>query len=180
VRSMPIIVDDDANQFTAHKLPTLEELIAFEDEASQSVVLPPIPQPEEVAIGQAPELAWEMPEEEGQLAIDVYENAEQVIVMSAIAGVRSNEIELVLQQDMLTIRGNRQAPVVDGDSQSLVQECYWGRFSRTIILPGAIDPRSVQAKLSSGILTVTLNKLSIPDTIPIIETDEEYSEEPEA
>lgn len=174
-----MIVDEDTNQFTRNKLPTLEELIAFEDEASQPVVLPPISQPEEVAIEQAPELAWEMPEEEGQLAIDVYENAEQVIVMSAIAGVRSNEIELVLQQDMLTIRGARQAPIVDNDSQSLVQECYWGRFSRTIILPGAIDPRSVQARLSSGILTITLNKLAIPDSIPIIETDEEYSADSE-
>ena len=163
------IVDHTGSQFTPVDIPSLEQLIQWEEQSSTPTVITP-----ELISEQDPSqntgLAWQMPEEEGQLAIDVYETDEQIVVMSAIAGVRANELELVLQQDMFTIRGTRQSPPLAGEP--LVQECYWGKFSRTIILPHAVDPSSVSARMASGILTVTLDKLMVPDTIPVIEIDE--------
>ncbi|GEM_PF-693005 len=169
---------DIDSQFTTAPRLTLDELIAMDSSNA-----PIISVAAHRAISQGAEAApieghWEnFSEEEGQLAIDVYETEDSLIVVSAIAGIKTADLDLSLQQDMLTIRGRRTAPIETATADSLISECYWGSFSRTIILPSSIDPQRTSARMTSGVLVITLPKLTSTGTIPIIETDEDEIEE---
>jgi len=102
--------------------------------------------------------SW-MEEFEGQLAIDVFETESSIIIKAPIAGVRPEDLDVTITEDLVTIRGERhdtQAEAVEG---YLVQECYWGPFSRIYPLPVAVDSDKAQAKLTSaGILTIVIPK----------------------
>ncbi|NTU98450.1 Hsp20/alpha crystallin family protein [Candidatus Falkowbacteria bacterium] len=97
--------------------------------------------------------------EEGQLSIDVYQTPESIIVKSTIAGVKPEDIDISVNNDLLTIRGKREmddSTIMDEDY--LFRECYWGTFSRSIILPIEIKTDKIDAYLENGVLTVTLPK----------------------
>jgi len=108
----------------------------------------------------APPAAWLASdyEEEGHLAVDVYQAGDNLVVKSTIAGARPEEIEIIVQDDMLTIRGQRRLSEEIDYNDYLYRECYWGKFSRTIVLPVQVDESGVQAKLEGGVLTVILPK----------------------
>lgn len=95
---------------------------------------------------------------EGQLAIDVYETPTHLVIKAPIAGVRQSEIDVSITDDQITIRGQRQDNSSDSVIGYLVQECYWGTFSRTYEFPYAVDSEGASAKLTDGILTVTVPK----------------------
>lgn len=101
---------------------------------------------------------WPSTGEEGRLAIDVFETDKEIIIRSAIAGVKPEDIDVTLHNDMLTIRGMRQAEAVT-EGRALVQECHWGAFSRSVILPAETDADRITAALKDGILTVSLPKI---------------------
>ena len=97
-------------------------------------------------------------EAEGQLAVDIYQTEKDLIIQSAVAGVNSKGIDIALEKDVLTIKGCRRKPESEkGDYFS--QECFWGPFSREIILPAEVDPDKVLAKMQDGILTIKIPKL---------------------
>jgi len=97
-------------------------------------------------------------EAEGQLAIDVYQTESDLVVQSAIAGVRPENLDIALEKDILTIKGLREKPFnEEGDYFS--QECYWGPFSREIILPAEVDPNQATAKMKEGVLTIRIPKI---------------------
>ncbi|MBM5789865.1 Hsp20/alpha crystallin family protein [Candidatus Parcubacteria bacterium] len=111
---------------------------------------------------------------EGQLAIDVHETPKHLIVRSAIAGVRASDLEISLCDDTLTIRGVRHLDAKTLKTQTThVQECHWGAFSRSVILPSRVDPDRVDAKLARGILTITLKKVGMDKNVPVVDLDEE-------
>ncbi|MEK7097815.1 MAG: Hsp20/alpha crystallin family protein [Patescibacteria group bacterium] len=95
---------------------------------------------------------------EGQLAIDVYHTPTKLIINSTIAGAKPEDIDISLNNDMLTIRGKREMPGKIETENYLHRECYWGPFSRSIILPFDIYHKNIKAALENGILTVTLTK----------------------
>jgi HSP20 family protein len=104
-----------------------------------------------------PEEEW-LGSEEGQLAIDVYQTENDLVIQSAIAGVNVQGIEISLEKDVLAIKGCRRKPEEEkGDYFS--QECFWGPFSREIILPAEVDPDKVSAKMKDGILTIRIPKI---------------------
>ncbi|MFA4845731.1 MAG: Hsp20/alpha crystallin family protein [Patescibacteria group bacterium] len=110
---------------------------------------------------------------EGRLSVDVIETAEEILVRSAIAGVRAEDLEINLSEDTLTVRGTRQHGCEDETQGDVhVQECHWGSFSRTIILPTRIDPASVDAILKRGILTIRMKKVEIDRKVPILELED--------
>jgi HSP20 family molecular chaperone IbpA len=76
---------------------------------------------------------WHNLTEEGQLAIDVLQTQTSLIVVAAMAGTKPENVNLHLQDDLLTIRGIREFPLLE-EAEIFYQECYWGRFSRTIVL----------------------------------------------
>ena len=97
-------------------------------------------------------------EAEGQLTIDVYQTESDLVIQSAIAGVMPENLEIVLEKDILTIKGIREKPFnEEGDYFS--QECYWGPFSREIILPAEVDPNQATAKMKEGVLTIRIPKI---------------------
>ncbi|NQU83404.1 MAG: Hsp20/alpha crystallin family protein [Parcubacteria group bacterium] len=99
-------------------------------------------------------------EEEGELNIDVYQNEKAIIIKTAIAGVNKKDLEISLNHDMLTIRGNRKPDTEIKPEDYFYQECYWGKFSRSMILPTNVNAAKTKAELKNGVLTVTLPKLT--------------------
>src|SRR5690242_21582292 len=71
----------------------------------------------------------------GQLAVDVYECNEKLVVKARTAGVNKSELDVSISDNQLTIRGTLSAGNEDGVENYFLQECYWGEFSRTIALP---------------------------------------------
>lgn len=96
--------------------------------------------------------------EEGQLSIDVYQTPENIVVKSTIAGVDPEDIDISINNDMLTIRGKRESKETIKEDDYLYRECYWGSFSRSIILPVEVKANGIEATLENGILTITLPK----------------------
>lgn len=96
--------------------------------------------------------------EEGQLSIDVYQTPNDLIIQSTIAGVKPDDIDISINNDMLTIRGKREAQKKIKNEDYLYRECYWGSFSRSIILPIEVEADKIEATLENGVLTVVLPK----------------------
>ncbi len=118
-------------------------------------------EPAQPLVLHRPEVANPWPgfsEEEGQLAVDIYQTEEAVIVKSTIAGATAADIDVSLVDDILTIKGRREADEHVAADAYLYRECYWGRFSRTIILPFELKNDKVNASLDNGVLTVVLPK----------------------
>ncbi len=97
--------------------------------------------------------------EEGQLAIDVIETDAEVILRSAIAAVRPEDLEVFVNGDMVTVRGTRTQASEEHGGAYLVRECHWGTFSRSVILPSEVDADRISAELKNGMLTVRMPKV---------------------
>ncbi|NUM25796.1 MAG: Hsp20/alpha crystallin family protein [Candidatus Buchananbacteria bacterium] len=111
---------------------------------------------------------WFEDETEGQLLLDVYQDQKNIYIKSAIAGVKAEDLRISLNNDMLTIRGERRSEVVNDEAVDyFYQECYWGSFSRSIILPVEVKTDKISATLKNGVLTITLPKTQRRTTIPI-------------
>lgn len=99
------------------------------------------------------------PEPEGELAVDMYQTDEELVIQSTIAGIKSEDLSLYLEGDMLFIEGERKKPTEEKGDYFL-QECYWGKFSRKIVLPVEINPEKISATFKDGILTIRIQKIS--------------------
>lgn len=95
---------------------------------------------------------------EGQLNIDMYQTKDNVIIKSTIAGVKPEDIDITVANDMVTIKGSRKKDEVINGDDYFYQECYWGNFSRSVIIPVDIDSEEIEADLKDGILTVIIPK----------------------
>jgi HSP20 family protein len=96
--------------------------------------------------------------EEGQLSIDVYQTSDTIVIKSTIAGVKPEDIDISINNDLLTIRGSREMIENIREENYLYRECYWGSFSRSIILPVEVEADKIEAFLENGVLTVVLPK----------------------
>lgn len=105
--------------------------------------------------------------EEGQLSIDVYQTPDSIVVKSTIAGVRPEDIDISINNDLLTIRGRREMIERIREENYLYRECYWGSFSRSIILPVEVEAEKIEAYLENGVLTVALPKAKSAKQISI-------------
>lgn len=99
-------------------------------------------------------------EMEGQLTVDVYQTPDEIVIESTIAGVDADEIDIDVTSEMVTIRGERKKETKVEEGDYYYQECFWGRFSRSIILPQEIDPDKAHSTVKRGILTIHLPKLN--------------------
>ena len=96
-------------------------------------------------------------EEEGQLTIDVYQTENDLIIQTAVAGVKPEDLDVSIERDIVTIRGGREKQYQEkGDY--FIQECFWGAFSRQIILPAEVDPGQAKASFKEGVLTIRMPK----------------------
>lgn len=107
------------------------------------------------------EEAWDDSEEEfpGQLAVDVYETDEKLVIKARTAGVNKEDLDVSISDGILTISGTLSS----GDDTDAInwhiQECYWGEFNRTLALPVSVKEDEVEAVLKDGVLTISFNKI---------------------
>ncbi len=104
---------------------------------------------------------------EGQLAVDVIETFRDIIIRTAIAGVKPEDVHVHVTNDVVTIRGERKPYTYTTDSTVHFAECFWGAFSRSIILPHHVNPDQAQAQFENGVLTLTIPKLVGEKTITL-------------
>lgn len=104
---------------------------------------------------------------EGQLSVDVYGTDKEIVIKSTIAGVQTEDIDISVNNDMLTIRGTRPSEVDPKLEEFYYQECYWGAFSRSIILPVEVDANKVAASLRNGVLTIRLPKVKSRKSVAV-------------
>ncbi|MBN1258352.1 Hsp20/alpha crystallin family protein [Candidatus Peregrinibacteria bacterium] len=97
----------------------------------------------------------------GQLPIDILENQTEILIIAPLAGVDFSEAEVVINNDVLTIRGRRE---MDEDMMGFkkkdyfLQECFWGEFSRSVILPPNADSQVIEATQNNHILYIRIPK----------------------
>ncbi len=95
----------------------------------------------------------------GQLAVDVYETKERLVVKGRVAGVNKSDLDVSIADNTLSIRGTLSAGNEDDVENYFVQECYWGEFSRSIALPVPVKEDEIEAVLKDGVLTISFTKL---------------------
>lgn len=97
---------------------------------------------------------------EGEIAVDVYQDSAHVVVISPIAGVRPEKIEISADDDTITISGERGAEHLTEQNHVIIQEIYWGTFSRSVTLPVPCLVDKAVATFKHGVLTVTIPKVA--------------------
>lgn len=149
-----------------------DDLLLEEDELTAAFLgddtAAPVDQDQAAA---APAVDDEWDEEDsvpGQLAVDVYETAEKLIVKARTAGVNKNDLDVSISDNQLTIRGTLSSGSEDGVENYFLQECYWGEFSRTIALPVPVKEEEIEAVLKDGVLTISFGKVQ-QDTVKKIQ-----------
>lgn len=105
------------------------------------------------------ELKEESPQEEGELAIDVYETNGDIVIQSTIGGIKAEDLDISIENDMVSIRGSRQKSAEEEGKNYFYQECYWGSFMRKVILPEEVDGSRAKATMKDGILTLKIPKM---------------------
>jgi HSP20 family protein len=104
----------------------------------------------------------------GQLAVDVYETREKLVVKGRVAGVNKADLDVSISDNTLTIRGTLSAGNEEDVENYFLQECYWGEFSRSLVLPVPVKEEEIEAMLKDGVLTISFAKMK-QDTIKKIE-----------
>jgi len=97
-------------------------------------------------------------EEEGQLTVDVYQTDKEIVVQSAIAGVMPEDLDILIENDIILIKGSRPKPLEKENRNYFYQECHWGKFCREIVMPEEVNNLQAKAGLNQGILTIRLPK----------------------
>ncbi len=96
---------------------------------------------------------------EAELAVDVYQTPTEIIVQTMVAGVKPEDIELNIARDMVSIKGKREEARTINEENYFSKELYWGKFSRSILLPQEVEPEEAEALEKHGLLTIRLQKV---------------------
>ena len=138
-----------------------DELAAafLDNDSQEEVEQSPAQTPENLPSEEDPE-AWDEPEDfPGQLAVDVYETDDELVIKARTAGVNKNDLDVSISEGILTISGT----LTSGDEVAVknwhMQECYWGEFSRSLHLPVPVKEDEAKAALKDGILSISFPKL---------------------
>ena len=138
----------------------------LEEEGEEVTIIPEIPRREKlkkkkgiIQKKQEEEKEEWLPDSgQGQLVVDVYERGNELVIESTIAGVGIDNIDVTVEPDLIVIRGERQKKEKPESVRYYYQECFWGKFARTLVLPCPVKPEQVKANLKNGILTIVLPK----------------------
>lgn len=106
---------------------------------------------------RSPEDKWF---DDGELTVDVYQTGDDIVVQSAVAGVKPEDLDIAIENDMVTIKGERRNSTKEEKKNYIHQECFWGTFSRQILLPEEVDSNRAEASFQEGVLTLRLPKIN--------------------
>lgn len=93
---------------------------------------------------------------EGILTVDLYQTENEFVLIAPLAGVESEDLEVIVDGNVLKIRGERKREDEDVEKEYLIKECYFGPFSRELVLSEEIDAEKIKATLKNGMLKITL------------------------
>jgi len=96
--------------------------------------------------------------EKGELSIDILEDDKNIFIESPVAGVNVDDVNIDIEPEKITIDGFRKKIKEEKNKQYIHRECFYGSFSRSIILPVEIVPEKTSAKIENGILKIVLLK----------------------
>jgi len=125
-------------------------------------------EPAEQTVVTETEGEWDEEPVAGQLAVDVYETKEKLFVKGRVAGVNKTDLDVSISDNTLTVKGTLSSGSEDGVENYFLQECYWGEFSRSIVLPVQVKEDEVEAVLKDGVLTISFSKVK-QDTVKKIQ-----------
>jgi HSP20 family protein len=110
---------------------------------------------------------WKQAQNEGQLALDVFRRGDSLIIRSTMAGVKPEDVDVAVNGDLLTIRGVREHAEEMNEDDWFHRECYWGSFSRSLILPVDVYAEKADASIRDGILEVRIPIRGAERHIPV-------------
>lgn len=131
-----------------------EVTVIYKEKIEKKAKKPSLPREKE----QAGTEEWMADTSQGQLVVDIYEREEDLIIESTIAGVKAQDIDITIEPDLIVIRGERKKSKNEENKRYYYQECFWGKFSRTLVLPFPIKPDQVKANFKNGMLIISLPK----------------------
>lgn len=102
---------------------------------------------------------WPSSEEEGELAVDLYEVKDELVLQAVIGGVPVDDLDISITNDMITIRGERQQEEEGTIDKIYYSDCFWGSFSRSLVLPYEVNADKAKATIKNGLLTIRLPKM---------------------
>lgn len=100
--------------------------------------------------------SWNVPLNEGQLSVDVFRHGTDLVIRSTVAGASPEDLDISFHGDLLTIRGKRELEHDISEDDWFYRECYWGGFSRSVVLPYDVTPERAEATLKNGILEIRI------------------------
>lgn len=131
---------------------------SFEDEEEEVSFTENVsPSPARILVTEE---SWEE-EEEGQIAVDVYETEGEIIIKSIVGGVRPEDLDISIGRQVVTIKGKRETEKNINEEDYVLQELYWGSFSRTVTLPAEVDVEESEAVERHGLLIIRMPKVDI-------------------
>lgn len=102
--------------------------------------------------------------EVGQLSLDILKKDKEIIIVAPIAGVSENDITLAITDDVLVIKGIRVNKNEVPEEDYYTKECFWGNFSRSIVLPPEADTKNISAVFENNILEIHIPRREIEQT----------------
>lgn len=99
---------------------------------------------------------WLASNQEGQLAVDLFRRDGFLVIRSVMAGIEPSDLSISVHDDLLTIRGERTHADTIAHDDWFLRECYWGAFSRSILLPEDVDEQAIEATIKNGLLEIKL------------------------
>lgn len=139
---------------------TAEDEYEYPAETSGRIVLKGSGEERHAHINTKHEDWTETPEPGGELAVDVYQTPDAIVIKALVAGVQPTSIDISLTREMLTISGKREDEREVEEDNYFQRELYWGSFSRTILLPEEVDVDMAEASEKHGILMIRLPKIN--------------------
>jgi len=106
------------------------------------------------------ESTWK-PEEVPQLTVDVYRDADNIFVVSTVAGVNPKDLDISVENNTLSIKGIRRKPYEDTTSTVLLEECFWGEFYRELTINENLDVDKIKATINQGVLIIQIPLLKL-------------------
>jgi HSP20 family protein len=110
------------------------------------------------SLGLSKEKEWLASNYEGELAIDAFETEKELVVQSTIAGVSAKDLDISVEDGMLVIKGKREKPKTGEKRNYFQQECFWGSFSKRMILPEKVKITQAKATIKNGVLCLRIPK----------------------
>jgi HSP20 family protein len=110
-----------------------------------------------------PSTSW-TPEDIPQLTVDVYRDDDTIFVVSTVAGISPKDIDISVDNNILSIKGIRHKPYEDKKNTLLLEECFWGEFHRELTINENLNVDKIRANINQGILTIAIPILRVSNS----------------